>query len=409
MSNFFESLKGAASGLKSVATTYAKEIVNEIMDDEEHEGNETNTKDSNKESKSSQNNNNIDTTNFFASFIPENIKKVEPISTQGPKAESNPFKNVSAQNEKKIGKRQENSKVKKNDEESKGKSITQENIDNKKLENRVIEKSSTPINDTQHNNENKEELQVFQTKDKENQSKSTLILEVKQQSDNIGNNILDKNLTEQRINKLELINNKLIHIIQQWKYLQFSPQQNTLLNFDSIQMSSPTKEKSTDEDANQSPSKKSNIDSIELIEGAMQKFDKFWTEILDKYEKVVSSEMNPNVPDFEKLFKSLERPEKRHFKPFLKILAHSLQFLDKLQTQNTKIESLKSEIKTNALALETEKSKLLEKQILKLQNNCKDFIMSEETMKKQLNYMQDKNKELEEDIERYTNDISELK
>lgn len=173
-------------------------------------------------------------------------------------------------------------------------------------------------------------------------------------------------------------------------------------------MTSPSPSKA-EEESNQSPSKKTNIDSIELIEGAMQKFDKFWTELLEKYEKVVSSEMNPNVPDFEKLFKSLERPEKRHFKPFLKILAHSLQFLDKLQMQSNKIESLKAELKTNALALEVEKSKLLEKQIIKLQNNCKDFIMSEDTMKKQLNYMQEKNKELEEDLEKSANDISEFK
>lgn len=174
-------------------------------------------------------------------------------------------------------------------------------------------------------------------------------------------------------------------------------------------MSSPSKEKAVEDETSQSPFKNISTDSAGLIEGAMQKFDKFWNEMLEKYEKVVSSEMNPNVPDFERLFKSLERPEKRHFKPFLKILAHSLQFLDKLQSQSNKLESLKSEVKSNALALEVEKSKLLEKQILKLQNNCKDFIMSEDTMKKQLNYMQEKNKELEEDLEKSANDLSELK
>lgn len=101
----------------------------------------------------------------------------------------------------------------------------------------------------------------------------------------------------------------------------------------------------------------------------MVKFDKFWTEILEKYDNVVKSGMNPNVPDFERLFKSLDRPEKRNFKPFLKILAHSLQFLEKMQTMDRTIDSLKEEAKVNLQALDLEKQKLLEKQILKLQNS----------------------------------------
>lgn len=121
----------------------------------------------------------------------------------------------------------------------------------------------------------------------------------------------------------------------------------------------------------------------------MDKFDDFWTTILKKYEKVTTN-MNSDVPDFERLFKSLSKPEKRSFKPFLKILAHSLQFLDKIAVLESKLDALKEELKLASDSQSLEKTKLLERQILKLQNNCKEFINSEEIMKKQLNYMQQK-------------------
>lgn len=101
----------------------------------------------------------------------------------------------------------------------------------------------------------------------------------------------------------------------------------------------------------------------------MVKFDNFWTEILNKYEKVTNSNMNPNVPEFEKLFKTLSKPEKKHFKPFLKILAHSLQFCDKMSSLDSKLEGLKSELKSAIDNQNSEKSKLLENQIIRLQKN----------------------------------------
>lgn len=147
----------------------------------------------------------------------------------------------------------------------------------------------------------------------------------------------------------------------------------------------------------------------ELIKGAMEKFDQFWTDILKKYEKVTNSQMNPKVPDFEKLFKSLSKPEKRKFKPFLKILAHSLQFLDKMENLDTKLNNLKEELKASIESQSVDKIKMLENQILKLQKNCKNFISSEESMKKQLQFMQEKNKELDKDLDRAAKEILELK
>ena len=101
----------------------------------------------------------------------------------------------------------------------------------------------------------------------------------------------------------------------------------------------------------------------------MDKFDAFWAEVLTKYDGVVSKGMNPNIPDFERLFKSLEKQEKRLFKPFLKILAHSLQFLDKISNLDSKLTCLKSELSTIQNSVEIDKTKLLEKQIIKLQQN----------------------------------------
>jgi chromosome segregation ATPase len=112
---------------------------------------------------------------------------------------------------------------------------------------------------------------------------------------------------------------------------------------------------------------------------------------------------------FEKLFKSLDKFEKKNFKPFLKILAHSLQFLDKLQTVDEKLEALKKEIDHEKRDKEVEKTKLMERQIIKLQNNCKDFIMAEETLKSQLEYMRGKNTDLEEELAASKKNYTHLK
>ena len=403
-------LKGAASGLKSVASSYAKDIVNEIMDDgDDHESNPSTDKNGSKEIKdNSAKNISVDTSNFFASFIPENIKKVEATLPKPSKSETNPFRTASAQNQQNSEPQPEHPKIQKSDEENKGKISKDKNLTPESKE-----KDSKETVSQIHLKPEIEEIKVSQENVKLEKWPNELSVEHNQLNNNNNNQThsnIDKETIQRRTNKLEWIHNKLVLLIDRWSNINIPvSQQNVLLNFDSIQMSSPSKEKAVEDETSQSPSKNISTDSVGLIEGAMQKFDKFWSEMLEKYEKVVSSEMNPNVPDFERLFKSLERPEKRHFKPFLKILAHSLQFLDKLQTQSNKLESLKSEVKSNALALEVEKSKLLEKQILKLQNNCKDFIMSEDTMKKQLNYMQEKNKELEEDLEKSANDLIELK
>ena len=141
----------------------------------------------------------------------------------------------------------------------------------------------------------------------------------------------------------------------------------------------------------------------------MHKFDTFWNEILEKYENAIGVNVSSKIPDFEKFFKSLDKDEKKNFKPLLKILAHSLQFLDKLQMQNSKLDSLRQELKTSSLSADSENTKLLEKQILKLQNTCKEFVNSEEAMSKQLNLLQSKNSELEEDLNRAAKDIVELK
>lgn len=112
----------------------------------------------------------------------------------------------------------------------------------------------------------------------------------------------------------------------------------------------------------------------------------------------MKSQMNPSVPEFEKLFKTLSKQEKKNFKPFLKILAHSLQFVDKLSSVNNKYEALKEEMASEQRDKEMQKVHLMEKQIIKLQNSCKDFIMSEESFKGQLEYMQQKNQDLEKEL-----------
>ena len=123
----------------------------------------------------------------------------------------------------------------------------------------------------------------------------------------------------------------------------------------------------------------------------------------------MSAGMNHNIPDFERLFKSLEKQEKKIFKPFLKILAHSLQFLDKLNTLNGKMVSLKTELEMMQNKVNNEKTQLLEKQIIKLQKNCNDFISSEDRMKTQLKHLQDQNSSLETEVENAAGDILELK
>lgn len=181
-----------------------------------------------------------------------------------------------------------------------------------------------------------------------------------------------------------------------------------LLNYEDIG-SSPGKSTPKQNISSESLKETKPVDSLELIKGAMVKFDKFWSDILQKYEKVTNSSMNPNVPDFEKLFKSLSKPEKKNFKPFLKILAHSLQFLDKMMSLDTKLEGLKKELKASLESQDQEKIKMLETQIINLQKNCKDFITSEDVMKRQIQYLQEKNKELDNDMDKAAHEILEYK
>jgi hypothetical protein len=209
---------------------------------------------------------------------------------------------------------------------------------------------------------------------------------------------------------LSSIHEKLINLVELAQTLQPLAQKGNLINVESMQ-ASPGKTKQDIEENKSTGLDQNNvtIDATELIGGAMVKFDNFWTEVLKKYEKVTNSNMNPNVPEFEKLFKSLTKPEKKNFKPFLKILAHSLQFCDKMFNLDYKLESLKNELKTAIDNQNTGKSKLLENQIIKLQKNCQDFINSEEMLKRQLQYMQEKNKELDDDINKAAKDLLDYK
>ena len=89
MSNFFESIRGAASGFTNIATNYARDVVKEIMDDGEGDGEEDSKSESKEETKNTKGGYN-DTNDIFASFLTENRKEEAALIV---KEDSNPFKN----------------------------------------------------------------------------------------------------------------------------------------------------------------------------------------------------------------------------------------------------------------------------------------------------------------------------
>jgi hypothetical protein len=102
MSNFFESIKGAASNIKNVASSYAKDIVNEYMEGEEDEEEHSEKKKKELEenvTKSVDVNPPKDALKFFASFLPDIDPSVE-VKQESPKSSTNPFDafKVQAQN-----------------------------------------------------------------------------------------------------------------------------------------------------------------------------------------------------------------------------------------------------------------------------------------------------------------------
>lgn len=419
MSNFFNSIKGAASGLKNVATTYARDIVNEYMEGEgESDGENSPPKKTPEKAAKLQQDKDTkkqNAANFFSSFLPEIDTEAKPEGTPTKtKQSTNPFE--AFRNSPEVNK--SGSKSNKNISAKEEIKQTFESFDNK-VEERVttptISGASKPISP-------KHEIKL-------QNSAPEVVQESNDQTQNIAVDF-DKNLAplktpsvaikpvvedlrtipnEEKYEKLVDIHKKLQSLLVLARGAKLPVMtDNNLVNIEAMP-GIPEAPPSTSEGTTVQSTNMTQDESVSLIEGAMVKFDKFWSEVLDKYDKVVRSNMNPKVPDFERLFKSLDKPEKRHFKPFLKILAHSLQFLDKLETVESKMDALKEELRISTESQDLEKIKLLERQIIKLQNNCKDFINSEETMKRQLNYMQEKNAELDEDMNRAAKEILELK
>ena len=86
MSNFFDSIKGAASGIKHVASNYARDIVNEYMEGE-GEGDDSNQAKVKVEAPQNTISKPKDADNFFSSFLPD----VAADNNEEVKSQNNPF------------------------------------------------------------------------------------------------------------------------------------------------------------------------------------------------------------------------------------------------------------------------------------------------------------------------------
>ena len=149
------------------------------------------------------------------------------------------------------------------------------------------------------------------------------------------------------------------------------------------------------------------IESISDFDTTINKFDDFWKKVLDDHDSVLSN-LDPQIPIFKNLMKTLTQPERGRFKPILQIVAHSLQFLKKIisldksyQTEQLKLSSftkMTNDSFQTVEKIEKDKNEFMNKQIENLNHEVYKYKQRELDLKSKIKQFESENEQLESQL-----------
>jgi chromosome segregation ATPase len=155
------------------------------------------------------------------------------------------------------------------------------------------------------------------------------------------------------------------------------------------------------------------MESFSEVDITISKFDDFWKDVLSKHHTVLNN-LDKQIPIFKSLLKTLDSSEKERFKPFMQIIAHSLQFLKKIvsldESYHTEQEKLTTFAKLTNDSLQTSekmdknKNEFLQTTADTLQNDLTKYKIRESEYKAKIKQLESDFDDLESRYEALSQD-----